>query len=112
MPSARPLNLLAGQPRGTMLIRGDTMRSAGIVAENVVQALERLDADERLPDASRDAAVAGLTRELLAVLPTPSGDILVAACNRYLAALAECGLSVPRVEAVNPVQGAVTMRTA
>ena len=91
MPVARPLKLLAGQPWDTMLIRGDVMRNAGIVAENVVRALERLDADERLSEASRDAALVGLTRELLAVLPTPSGDILVAACNRYLTVLADCG---------------------
>ncbi|MGU3404774.1 hypothetical protein [Methylobacterium brachiatum] len=88
------------------------MRTAGIVAENVVRALERLDADERLPEASRDAVVAGLTRELLAVLPTPAGDILVAACNRYLAALADCGLPVQRVEDVDQFQGSVTMPTA
>lgn len=63
-------------------------------------------------DPGREAAVSGLTRALVAVLPIPSGDTLVAACNRYRVALAECGLNVPRVEAVDPVQGAVTMRKA
>ena len=54
--------------------------------------------------------VAGLMRELQAVMPTGSGDALASACNRSLDQLAPAVASRPWVEAVDPVGGSVTMR--
>ena len=90
-------------------MRSDQVRVAGIIAGNVVSALERLDGDGlTLP--TREAAISGLMRELVAVMPTRFDGVLAAACNRYLATLPDQGWAGPRVETVSMVDGSVTMR--
>ena len=91
------------------LMRSDQVRAAGIIAENVVSALEHLDGDS-LSTQDRAAAIDGLMRELVAVMPTRFDGVLAAACNRYLATLPGQGWASPRVETVSMVDGAVTMR--
>ncbi|WP_267427018.1 hypothetical protein [Methylobacterium sp. GC_Met_2] len=91
-------------------MRSDQIRIAGIIAENVVSTLERLDGDV-LAVLARDAAITGLMRELVAVMPTRFDGVLAAACNRYLATLPDQGWAGPRVETVSMVDGSVTMRT-
>ena len=87
----------------------DQVRAAGIIAENVVSVLERMDGDDlALP--TREAALGGLMRELVAVMPTRFDGALAAACNRYLATLPDQGWAGPRVGTVSMVDGAVTMR--
>ncbi|MCJ2126435.1 hypothetical protein [Methylobacterium sp. J-077] len=88
----------------------DQIRAAGIIAENVVSALERLDGDS-LAKLPREAAIAGLMRELMAVMPTRFDGVLAAACKRYLATLQDQGWAGPRVETVSMVDGSVTMRS-
>ncbi|MCJ2093963.1 MULTISPECIES: hypothetical protein [unclassified Methylobacterium] len=91
-------------------MRSDQISAAGIIAENVVLALERLDSDS-LATLTRGAAIAGLMRELVAVMPTRFNGVLTAACNRYLATLPDQGWAGPRVETVSMVDGSVTMRS-
>ena len=69
----------------------DQIRAAGIIAENAVSALERLDGDI-LAELTREAAIGGLMRELVAVMPTRFDGVLAAACNRYLAGLPGSGM--------------------
>jgi hypothetical protein len=89
----------------------DAENAAKVIAENVVSALER---DEYGAGAflagGRDMAVAGLMCELLGVMPTEDGGVLAAACNRFLDRLATMSTPGPRVEAVDPDDGSVTMR--
>lgn len=87
----------------------DQIRIASIIAENVVSALERLDGDI-LAELTREAAIGGMMRELVAVMPTRFDGVLAAACNRYLAGLPDQGWAGPRVETVSMVDGSVTMR--
>ena len=86
------------------------VRVAGVIAEKVISAMDQLGADKRLSSTGRKAAARSLRRELVAVMPTPSGGILADACNRYLATLPDWGLSAPQVERVSTVDGSVTMR--
>ncbi|MCJ2121694.1 hypothetical protein [Methylobacterium sp. J-077] len=80
------------------------------VAENVISILVHKRDGHLFFAAGRDAVVAGLMRELQAVMPTGSSDALAAACNRSLNQLAPSTRSRPWVEAVDPVGGSVTMR--
>ncbi|MHB2208661.1 hypothetical protein [Methylobacterium sp. CM6257] len=82
-----------------------------IIAEKVISAFER----ERggaggFIGAGRDMALGGLMRELLGVMPTDDSDVLAAAYNRFLDRLAAMSTPGPRVEAVDPDDGSVTMR--
>lgn len=88
----------------------DLEQAAQVIAENVAAAFERAHDEVAFEENEREMVVAGLMRELLVILPTASSDALAAACNRHLSLLAECGISGPRVEAVDPDDGSVTMR--
>ena len=58
----------------------------------------------------RVTVVSVLVRSLLLVMPTTSRDALAAACNRGLDdVVGAMGLGGPRVEAVDPDDGSVTM---
>ena len=93
-------------------MHSNNMRTADIIAENVVSILERLGEDERLSGAGREASIRGLMREVAAVMPTQFAGRLAAACNRYLATIPDWELSGPRVETVSMADGSVTMRWA
>ena len=85
--------------------------SAHIIAENVASAFERACADPDFDDFSRETLVARLLRELLSVMPTQCSNTLTAACNHALDNTAGVmGFSGPRVEAVDPDDGSVSMR--
>ena len=85
--------------------------AAQVIAENVVSAFEReREGAGGFIGAGRDMAIGGLMRELLAVMPTDDSDVLTAACNRFLDRLADMYMPGPRVEAVDPDDGSVTMR--
>ena len=90
-------------------MRSDQIRAAGTIAGNVVSALERLDGDG-LAMPVRGAALDGLMRELVTVMPTRFDGVLATACNRYLATLPDQGWAGARVETVSMVDGSVTMR--
>lgn len=90
----------------------DLEQAAQIIAENVASAFERAHDEAAFEENEREMVVAGLMRELLAVLPNASSAALAAACNRYLSVLAKCGIHGPRVEAVDPDDGSVMMRAA
>ncbi|MCJ2138560.1 hypothetical protein [Methylobacterium sp. E-066] len=79
-------------------MRSDQLNAAGIIAENVVLALERLDTHS-LATLIRGAAIARLMRELVAEMPTRFNGVLTAACNRYLATNARMrpAIAAPRV---------------
>jgi hypothetical protein len=89
----------------------DAENAAKIIAENVVLAFERDDDGAgAFLAGGRDMAVAGLMRELLDVMPTEDSNTLAVACNRFLDRLATMSTPGPRVEAVDPDDGSVTMR--
>ena len=89
----------------------DVETAIKVIAENVVSAFERDDDGAgAFLAGGRDMAVAGLMCELLDVMPTDDSSVLAAACNRFLDRLATIGTPGPRVEAVDPDDGAVTMR--
>jgi hypothetical protein len=89
----------------------DAENAAKVIAENVVLAFERDDDGAgAFLAGGRDMAVAGLMRELLDVMPTEDSNTLAAACNRFLDRLATMSTPGPRVEAVDPDDGSVTMR--
>ena len=89
----------------------DVEVAAKVIAENVVSAVERECNDAGFDDQARETIVARLLREILFVMPTRSSNTLTAACNRALDNTAGVmGLSGPRVEAVDPDDGSVTMR--
>ncbi|MHB2208274.1 hypothetical protein [Methylobacterium sp. CM6257] len=89
----------------------DAENAAKVIAENVVSALERdHDGAGAFLAGGRDMAVGGLMRELLGVMPTENSDVLAAACNRFLDRVATMSTPGPRVEAVDPDDGSVTMR--
>ncbi|MCJ2140049.1 hypothetical protein [Methylobacterium sp. E-066] len=79
-------------------------------AENVISILVHKRDGHLFLAAGRDAVVAGLMRELQAVMPTGSSDALALACNRFLDQLAPSVTSRPWVEAVDPIGGSVSMR--
>lgn len=99
-----PLALIA------MMHSPDVEQVARIIAENVASAFERMCDDGGFEENERETVVQGLMRELMTVLPTSSSETLAYACNRHLSVLAECGMHGPRVEFVDPEDGAVTMR--
>lgn len=88
--------------------------AAQIIAENVVTAFEHgRHGIGGLKHVERAAAVSELMRRLLSVMPTDDSAILAEACNSVLADIfAAMGLTGPRVEAVDPDDGSVTMRSA
>ena len=89
----------------------DSETAAKVIAENVVSAFEReREGAGGFIGAGHDIAIGGLMRELLAVMPTDDSDVLAAACNRFLDTLATMSMPGPRVEAVDPDDGSVTMR--
>jgi hypothetical protein len=89
----------------------DVENAVKVIAENVVSAFEHEeDRAGAFLAGGRDMAVAGLVRELLAVMPTEDSDVLAAACNRFLNRLATMNAPSPRIEAVDPDDGSVTMR--
>ncbi|MGU3330317.1 hypothetical protein ACLBXB_25670 [Methylobacterium mesophilicum] len=98
--------------RGNAMLDSPTLESAAhIIAENVVSAVERECNDASFDDLARETVVARLLREILFAMPTRSSRALATACNRALDNTAGVmGLSSPRVEAVNPDDGSVTMR--
>jgi hypothetical protein len=85
-------------------------RTAHIIAENVASAIAR-DPASPLRDRprAREAVLTAIMVELLRVMPTDDSDRLAAACNRALDELAITGLPRPRVSAVDPDDGSVTM---
>ncbi|MCJ2069565.1 hypothetical protein MKK75_12320 [Methylobacterium sp. J-030] len=94
-----------------MLPSPDLERFATLIADNVVTAYERDRDGAPFHPTMRVTVVSVLVRSLLLVLPTRSSDVLATACNRGLddvAGVIEIG--GPRVEAVDPDDGAVTMR--
>ncbi|TXN00060.1 hypothetical protein FV242_23340 [Methylobacterium sp. WL64] len=100
--------------RGVAMLNSPTLESAAhIIAENVVSAVERECNDAGFDDLARETVVARLLREILFAMPTRSSKTLATACNRALDNTAGVmGLSSPRVEAVDPNDGSVTMRGA
>jgi hypothetical protein len=89
----------------------DLEQAAQVIAENVAAAFEHAHDEAGFEENEREMVVAGLMRELLAILPGASSDALADACNRHLSLLAECGIYGPRAEAVDPDDGSVTMRS-
>lgn len=91
----------------------DVEVAAKVIAENVVSAFEHeREGKNGIISLSRDMAVGGLMRELLAVMPTDDSDVLAAACNHFLDRLAMMTMPGPRVDTVDPDDGSVTMRAA
>ncbi|MGH1574997.1 hypothetical protein ACRAWG_35585 [Methylobacterium sp. P31] len=90
------------------MLEADQEWFGATVAENVVSAYERFREEPYLPE-RRAAAVAGFLRELLAVMPTTSGAVLVTACNRHLSTLPDHGWFSPRVETIDLTDGSVTL---
>lgn len=89
----------------------DLETAAKVIAENVVSAYAREQQEiGGFSDVGWDMAVSSMMGELLAVMPTEDSDVLAAACNRFLDRLATMSMPGPRVEAVDPDDGAVTMR--
>ena len=86
--------------------------AAHIIAENVASAVERAYGDALFDKLEREAVVARLLSEILSVMPTRSSSTLATACNRALDnTTGVMGVSGPRVEAVDPDDGSVTIRT-
>jgi hypothetical protein len=85
-------------------------RTARVIAENVASAVERGLDSSALHPLIREALMVELLRELLSVMPTSSGLDLADACNRCLHRIAGLHLPIPRVEAVDPGDGSVTMQ--
>ena len=90
-------------------MRPDLELIAQIIAENVASALVRAHVGG-FEESEREIVVRGLMRELLLVLPTDDSGHLAEACNRGLQVLVRTGVQGPRVEAVDPDDGSVTMR--
>ena len=90
----------------------DTETAARVIAENAVDAFMR----ERtgalgFKASARESAIGATMLELIGVLPTDDSDRLAEACNRGLQVLIRMGVQGPRVEAVDPDDGSVTMHT-
>ena len=90
-------------------MRPDLELLAQIIAENVASALVRA-CDSGFQEGERAIVVQGVMRELLLVLPTDDSDRLTEACNRGLQVLIGMGVYGPRVAAVDPDHGSVTMQ--
>ncbi|MCJ2049395.1 hypothetical protein [Methylobacterium sp. J-070] len=96
-----------------MMPSPDLEQFAALIATNVVSAFEREQDGAEFHPTAREATVSVLVRSLLAVMPTRSSDILAGACNRGLDdVVGAIGLVSPRVEAVDPDDGSVTMTSA
>ena len=94
-----------------MMPSPDLERFATLIADNVVSAIERDGDGAPFHPTMRVTIVSVLVRSLLLVLPTTSSDVLSAACNRGLDDVVDAiGIGGPRVEAVDPNDGAITMR--
>ena len=85
-------------------------RAAQVVAENAVLAFERGWNGAGPMLAERNALMRAIVRELLAVMPTTSGEQLAEACNRGLEVMTGTGIVGPRIELVDVSDGSVTMR--
>ena len=85
-------------------------RTARVIAENVTSAVERDLDNSALHPLIREALMVEMLRAVLSVMPTSSGLDLAAACNRCLDRIAGLHLPIPRVAAVDPDDGSVTMR--
>jgi hypothetical protein len=85
--------------------------AARIIAENVISAVERERENTSLHPLICEALTVELLRGLLSVMPTQSGTVLADACNRCLDRIADLHLPTPRVAAVDPEDGSVTMGT-
>ena len=96
-----------------MMLSPELERFATLIADNVVSAFERDRDGAPFHPTMRVTLVSVLVRSLLLVMPTTSSDALAAACNRGLDDVvgAIC-LVGPRVEAVDPNDGSVTMTLA
>jgi len=92
----------------------DIETAARIIAENVVLAIEHgRHGIGGLKRPAHTAAISELMRTLLSVMPTDDSATLATACNSVLADIfAAMGLTGPRVEAVDPDDGSVTMISA
>ena len=93
-----------------MMPSPDLERFAALIANNVISACEREQDGAEVHPNARETTVSVLVRYLLFVMPTTSSDLLAAACNRGLDdVVGAVGLISPRVEAVDPDDGSVTM---
>ena len=93
-----------------MMPSPDLERFATLIADNVVSAFERDRDGAPFHPTMRVTVVSVLVRSLLLVLPTVSSDAIAAACNRGLEeVVGAIGIGGPRIEAVDPSDGAVTM---
>lgn len=86
-------------------------RTARLIAENVVSAVEREQENTSLHPLIYEALIVELLREVLSVMPTESGVVLADACNRCLDRIADLHLPTLRVAAVDPDDGSVMMTT-
>ncbi|MCJ2067490.1 hypothetical protein MKK75_01495 [Methylobacterium sp. J-030] len=94
-----------------MMPSPDLEQFAPLIADNVVSAFERDRDGLPFHPTMRVTVVSVLVGNLLPVLPTRSSDVLATASNCGLddvAGVIEIG--GPRVEAVDPDDGSVTMR--
>ena len=82
-----------------MMPSPDLERFAGIVAENVVCAIERVIGERLEPEERRHHVVSALMRGVLVEMPTGSGLALALACNRVLSDGPDRGFILPRVVA-------------
>lgn len=93
-----------------MMPSPDLERFATLIADNVVSTFERDRDGAPFHPTIRVTVVSVLVRSLLLVMPTTSSDALAAACNRGLDdVIGAIGIGGPRVEAVDPDDGSVTM---
>ena len=90
----------------------NTQAAAQIIAENVVSAYVRARPGiNTIGRTVRDIAMGALMQALLRVLPTDDGKLLTDVCNFALDdALGGIDPSGPRIEAIDPDDGVVTMR--
>ena len=90
----------------------DAETAAKIIADNVVSAYARdRDGSGALNPGVRDIVVGKLVQALVRVLPSEDGAFLATVCNFTLVdALGGMDTGGPRVEAVDPDDGSVTMR--
>jgi hypothetical protein len=97
-----------------MMQSPDLERTARLIAENVVSAVEREQEttpfQPPLHPLIREALMVKLLRELLRVMPTQSGAVLADACNQCLDRFTSLKFSAARVEAIDPDDGSVAMR--
>ena len=92
-------------------MRPDLELIAQIIAENVALALARTR-DVGFEEGEREIVIQSVMRELLLVMPIHDSDDLAEACNRGLQVLIRTNVQGPRVAAVDPHDGSVTMRKA